>query len=265
MGEFLYEKRDHIAYITLNCPEKMNAVTQEIHEGLIYAWDDVKRDDNVRVAILTGAGDRAFCSGMDLRDAAETGGPSTRIDAKNTSIHDLSGGGTAIQCGVWKPVVTAVNGVCAGGGLHFVADSDITICAEHATFLDTHVSVGQVSALEPIGLVQRAHFGVVLRMALMGRGERVSAQQAMQWGLVTEVVPKEELMPRAQAIAETLCKNSPAAMIETKRAIWQSLELGRRDALQCGWDILTAHWQHPDYLEGPRAFIEKREPNWVMR
>src|SRR5205807_2647156 len=171
-----------VATITLNRPDRLNALDRTLARDLADAWRTVGDDDEVRAVILTGAG-RGFCSGLDL-DAAAVSAPEP---TQRTAFHD-SVRLTAVHNGVWKPVVTAVNGVCAGGGLHFVADSDITICSEDATFLDPHVSVGQVSALEPIGLVRRVPFEVVMRMALMGREERLDADTALRCGLVSEVV-----------------------------------------------------------------------------
>jgi enoyl-CoA hydratase/carnithine racemase len=255
----LYEKRGHVATMTINRPERMNAFNADVHARFPLLWEEVKRDDDVRVVIVTGAGERAFTTGMDVKDAATTGGPAARQSSENVHEHARL---TAIQAKVWKPVICAVNGVCAGGGLHFVADSDIVICAEHATFVDTHVSVGQVAALEPIVLSRKIPLGTVLRMALIGRGERLSAQQALQVGLVSQVVPAEQLMPEAHRIAELLCENSPAAMMKTKQAIWESLDMGLHDGLQHGWTLLRSHWTHPDYREGPRAFAERRKPEW---
>jgi enoyl-CoA hydratase/carnithine racemase len=163
---------------------------------------------------------------------------------------------------MWKPVIVAVNGVCAGAGLHFVAEGDIVLAADHATFLDPHVSVGQVAAFEPILLARRMPLGAVTRMCLLGRAERIDAETAKSLGLVSEVVPGPSLQARALELAEALKGNSPAAMIGTKKAVWRSLEQGLSDAMAEGWKLITAHWSHPDATEGPRAFVEKRSPKW---
>lgn len=255
----IYEKRNHIAYITLNNPERLNALSEAMKRELPLVWEDVKTDPDIRVAIVTGAGNRGFCTGMDVRAAAETGGPAaTREDPGDHRSLRL----TALHCEVWKPVITAVNGVCAGGGLHFVADSDLVLCAEHATFLDTHAFVGQVAATEFIGLARRIPFEAVMRMILVGRYERMTAQRAYELGLVSEVVPGERLLDRATEIAGWICEASPAAVQRSKRALWASLDRGLDEALREGYRILREHWSHPDYLEGPRAFAERRKPNW---
>jgi enoyl-CoA hydratase/carnithine racemase len=131
---------------------------------------------------------------------------------------------------VRKPIITAVNGVCAGGGLHFVADSDMVIASTSASFLDTHVSVGQVSALETIGLARRAAFSAVARMALTGVHERVTAEDACRLGWVSEVVSPAELRPTAQRLGELIAGNDPESLVATKRALWQSLEVGLAEA-----------------------------------
>jgi enoyl-CoA hydratase/carnithine racemase len=164
---------------------------------------------------------------------------------------------------VWKPVICAVNGLCVGGGLHFVVDSDIVIASQNASFMDTHVNVGMVGALENIGLAKRLPLGSALRMTLMGRHYRMPAERAYQLGLVDELVETPEaLLPAAEEMARLLLQNSPQAMSLSKQAVWSSLEVGYRDALEYGWSLLRNHWSHPDFSEGPKAFGEKRDPEW---
>jgi enoyl-CoA hydratase/carnithine racemase len=146
---------------------------------------------------------------------------------------------TGWHLGVTKPIITAVNGVCAGGGLHFLADSDIVIASSRATFLDPHVSVGQVSAFETIGLARRASFTAVARMALTGAHERVSAQDAHRLGWVSEVTEPAELEPTAQALAERIAENDPRAVMQTKRALWRALDTGLTEAR---YEAIGEHW-----------------------
>ncbi len=168
---------------------------------------------------------------------------------------------TAWHNDVWKPVITAVNGICAGGGFHWIADSDIVIAASDAQFFDPHVSIGQVVSIEAIGLMKRMPVEAVMRMAFVGRYERMSAQRAYELGMISEVVdPPERLRDAAQELAEKIAKNSPAAMAATKRALWGALEMGLTDACKAGARELVGMWGHPDQEEGPRAFAEKREP-----
>ena len=166
---------------------------------------------------------------------------------------------------MWKPVIAAVNGVCAGGGLHFVADADIVIASSNATFIDPHVSIGQVAASEDIALVQKSPAEAIMRMALVGRHERLTAERARQLGILSEVVdPPERLPAVAQELAEKIARNSPAAMRATKQALWGALELGLTDACRAGAAELVSMWGHPDQTEGPLAFAEKREPRWAL-
>jgi len=264
---------DHIVVLTLNYPERLNPVGGELSERLVQIWPQIDADPTVRVVVLTGAG-RGFCSGANLGPWAESGGSrlaQVGVDAiERRGLPGYRGPSaqayprfTARQAHVYKPVITAVNGVCAGAGLHFIADSDIVICSDTATFVDTHVNVGQVSALEPIGLTRKIPLGSVTRMVCMGKHERLTAQRALEIGLVSEVVPHDTLMERAIEIARQVATASPTALQTSLRAIWESLELGLTAAYYNGFAPLTAHWDHPDAQEGPRAFMEKREPKWT--
>lgn len=156
-----------------------------------------------------------------------------------------------------------MNGTCVGGGHHFVVDADIVVASRNAAFIDSHVNVGMVGAIENIGLAKRLPLGTALRMTLMGNRYRLSSERAYQLGLVDELAETpDEVRALAQDMAAQIAKNSPQAMALSKRAIWGALEDGYGAALEHGWDLLRAHWRHPDFVEGPRAFAEKREPVW---
>jgi len=164
---------------------------------------------------------------------------------------------------VWKPVICTVNGLCVGGGLHFVVDADVVVASANASFLDAHVNVGMVGAVENIGLARRLPLGTALRMTLQGRDFRLGARRAHELGMVDELVETPaEVLPAALAIAASMAKNSPRAMALSKQAVWGSLERGYRQALEHGWSLVRGHWSHPDFTEGGRAFAEKREPVW---
>ena len=228
-----YDKRNHRALITLNRPEVMNAFNLRMQEELKWVWQDVRNDDDVRVVILTGAGEKAFCTGIDLRGWER---PEGEDDGSTDLWHAEENGSrlTARQNDVWKPVITAVNGMCCGGAFYFIDDSDIIICSENATFFDSHVSYGLVAALEPIGLLHRIPFGEIMRIALTGLDERVSAQKAQQIGLVSEVVPLDDLVPAAERLAESIASHPPIAVQGTVKAMWRSLEVGRTAAMELG-------------------------------
>jgi enoyl-CoA hydratase/carnithine racemase len=258
----LYEIDGGVATITLNRPDRHNAFTVVMGRELKQVWAEVKRDPAVVCAIVTGAGDKAFCTGMDVADVADG-------SASETARMEREGGRpfyfflTALQNQCWKPVITAVNGMVVGGGLHFIADSDLILAAEHATFFDTHVKVGLVAGLEPVGLARRIPLEAVLRMALLGGAERMTAQQALALGLVGEVLPRERLLPRARELAAKIAEHSPTALARSKQAIWASLDTGLQDALDRAEQIIEAHGGHPDLPEGSRAFVEKRKPRWA--
>lgn len=252
-----YEVDAGVAVIRLNRPARKNAVNRQMSRELPTLWRMFERDQSAAVAIVTAAGDDAFCTGADLADLPEMlfdedGAPS--IDSIRW---------TSLQNDVWKPVICAVNGVVLGGGLHFLADSDFVLAADHAWLSDTHVSVGLVSALELTPLARRMPMGEVLRLALVGRDARMTAQRAHQLGLVSELCATQDLLARAKTLALSIAKNSPSAMARTKRAVWRSKELGLQDSLRKSWADIVEHNQGPDFEEGVRAFIEKREPRWA--
>jgi E-phenylitaconyl-CoA hydratase len=255
-----YEQQDRVVIITLNRPERLNAFNLTMAGELRAAWEAVKRDTDVVCVVLTGAGERAFCTGMDVADVArgETE-ESARVGRDTSPWCHL----TAVQNRCWKPVITAVNGMVCGGGLHFIADSDLILCAETATFFDTHVKVGLVAGLEPVALARRLPLEAVLRMALLGGSERLGARRAYEIGLVGEVVASDVLMLRARELAGAISQHSPTALARTKRAIWESLDVGLDEALDRTWRIIQEHSDHPDLGEGSRAFVEKRRPRWV--
>ncbi|MEE8581578.1 MAG: enoyl-CoA hydratase/isomerase family protein [Myxococcota bacterium] len=257
----LYETQDGVATLTLNRPERHNAFNVGMAYELGRAWEQIKKDPEVRCVIVTGAGDKALCTGMDVADVAA--GNAAADEAPGEDGRPWYQHLTAIHNRCWKPVITAVNGMVCGGGLHFIADSDLIVCADHATFFDTHVKVGLVAGLEPVGLARRIPLEAVLRMALLGGSERLSAQRAYELGLVGEVVPLADLMRRARELARLISQHSPAALARTKRAIWESLDVGLEEALRRTWTLIGEHGDHPDIQEGPRAFVEKRKPRWL--
>lgn len=258
-----YEVADGVATITLNRPERHNAFTVAMAAELRRAWDDVKRNPDVVVAIVTGAGDKAFCTGMDVVEVASGSAREESARMEREEGKPFYAFLTAIQNRCWKPVITAVNGMVVGGGLHFIADSDLIVCAEHASFFDTHVKVGLVAGLEPVGLARRIPLEQVLRMALLGGSERMTAQQALAFGLVGEVVPKERLLPRARELAAKIAEHSPTALALSKQSIWESLDGGLHDGLARTWRRIQQHAEHPDLTEGAQAFVEKRKPRWA--
>jgi enoyl-CoA hydratase len=255
----IVERDGPVGWLINNRPDRLNAMSAQMRDEFAIAWQELDADPEVRVIVHTGAG-RAFQTGVDVTEIATDG---VGMERYRDSVADFDLHFTSWHQGVWKPVITAVNGICAGGGFHWVADADIVIAASDAQFFDPHVSVGQVVAVEAIGLLRKMPVEAVMRMAFVGRYERLSAQRAYELGMISQIVdPPEQLRGEAQALAEKIAKNSPAAMRATKRALWGALELGLTDACRAGAAELVSMWGHPDQMEGPLAFAEGREPVW---
>ncbi|MET0147899.1 MAG: enoyl-CoA hydratase/isomerase family protein [Acidimicrobiales bacterium] len=255
----IIEKHGSVGWLINDRPDQLNAMNSAMRDEFADAWLELDRDPDVRVIVHTGNG-RAFQTGVDVSEIA---GDGVGFERYRESVENWDLHFTAWQQGVRKPVITAVNGICAGGGFHWVAEADIVIAASDAQFFDPHVSIGQVVAIEAIGLMRKMPAEAVMRMALVGRHERMSAQRAYELGMISEVVdPPERLREAAQELAEKIAQNSPAAMAATKRALWGSLELGLTDACRAGAQDLVSMWGHPDQTEGPAAFAERREPEW---
>jgi len=218
---------DRVATITLDRPEALNAFDRQMCEEVRAAWRLVKDDPAVHAVVLRAAGDRAFCAGLDVKKAY--GQPD---DVWN---HEDPGELLSPKWQkVWKPVVCAVNGLCTAGAFYFLNEADVVICSPEATFFDSHVSAGMVSALEPVGLMRRIGLAETLRMALMGNDERVTAETALRISLVTEVVDRDRLWDRAHEIAAGIAAKPTAATQGTVRAIWESLDRPYRAAMEQG-------------------------------
>ena len=216
-----------VATITLNRADKLNAINAEMLAEIKRLWIAVRDDDHVHAVVFRASGERAFSSGLDRvqgfnypSNVWNKPDPGESLDPKH---HKL-----------WKPVICAVNGMCAGGAFYIVGAADIVIAADDATFFDPHVDYGLVAALEPISMSRRMPLGEVLRMSLLGVEERMSAQRAHQIGLVSELVPPERLWDRAQHLAAVIAGKPSVATQGTVRAIWESLDTGRSQAMARG-------------------------------
>ncbi len=253
------ERVGPVGWLINNRPEQLNAMSSLMRDEFEVAWKTLDADPEVRVIVHTGAG-RAFQTGVDVTELATDG---QGMERYRESVEQWTLRFTAWQNKVWKPVITAVNGICAGGAFHWIADADIVIASSNAAFFDPHVSVGQVVSIEAIGLMKKMPVEAVMRMAFVGRYERMTAQRAYELGMISEVVdPPERLREVAQELAEKIAKNSPAAMAATKRALVGAMEHGLTEACRAGAKELVSMWGHPDQEEGPRAFAEKRDARW---
>jgi enoyl-CoA hydratase/carnithine racemase len=228
----LFDVADHVASITLNRPEVMNAFDQRMVDEFSEIWARVRREDDIHVVVLRAAGERAFCTGVDVSKGITL--------AENVWSQDDPGRGLSPkQNKVWKPVIAAVHGMVAGGAFYWLNDCDIVIGADDATFFDPHVSYGMTSALEPIGLARRIPLGEALRWALVGLDERMSAQRAREIGLLSELVPYAELWERADQLARLIAAKPPAAVQGTVKAVWETLDLDRETAQAVGFNYTT--------------------------
>ncbi|RMD86336.1 MAG: enoyl-CoA hydratase/isomerase family protein, partial [Candidatus Dadabacteria bacterium] len=204
---FLYEKRGHIALMTINRPEAMNAFTGEMLRAMDAAFADFNEDDNLRVAILTGAGDKAFSAGMDLKEAIPALQAGDEMGYEDHTKRPFSD--------VFKPIIAAVNGHCIAGGLEFLQGTDIRVAAEHATFGLGEVRWGIIpTGGTHIRLPRQIPWAVAMELLLTGRP--IDAQRAYDIGLVNRVVPKEKLMETAMELAEVICENGPLAVRTAK-------------------------------------------------
>lgn len=249
------EGDDHVATITLNRTDKLNGFNDQMCAEFAHAWARVRDTDSIHATVLRAHG-RAFSVGIEAAGGLEM--LSYENVWRQTDPGDKLG---PKACNVWKPVVMAVNGMLASGAFYWLNEADIVICADDAQFFDAHVSFGMVSALEPIGLMRRIDLGEVLRLALMGTDERVTAATALRIGLVSEIVPAAGLHQRAQEIAAAIAAKPSAATQGTVRAIWDSLDCGRRAALAAG----QRYWQVGNPLAAKQFDASARKRDWRPR
>lgn len=249
----LFEISDHVATVTLNRPARLNAFNETMVDEFDTIWRLVRDDDDIHVVVLRAAGDRAFCTGVDAQDGPWwQDQPVFRQQDPGATL-----GAKAQQ--VWKPVIAAVHGMAAGGAMYFLNEADIVIASEDATFFDPHATAGLVSALEPIGMLQRGvPLGDVLRWALAGNDERLTAATALRLGIVTEVVPRDELWGRAGALAAEIAARRPDAVQGTVRAIWEALDVPPSIARQRG----LAYTQVGNGEQAPDVTIPRVEPRF---
>ncbi len=257
----IYEKKDHIAFVTLNRPEARNAYDDQMHGDLDKVWRDVRGDTNVWAVVLTGAGRDAFCAGRDVKELAEyqrQGREVPRYDPASPTYGQF--GAYVHQYRVRKPIVGAINGLAVGGGLMMLLSCDLRVMSDTAWLGDMHVNVGQLGGA--LRLVQALPYAVACELALMGG--RMNAQRAYEVGLVNRVVSYEEVLPEATRMAERVCEMAPLAVQRSKELMQLFLQP------EAGLEQLDEHYMADmrlteDGREGPRAFREKRKPVWKGR
>lgn len=260
-----YEVDGHKATITLNRPDALNALSPHMITELRTAYHEAENDDEIWLMIVTATG-RAFCTGADVKEIPGDGKVLNERPYLSTYEQwEAPQEGTPPFRTMTKPVIVAVNGICCGAGLDWVTTGDIVIASDKATFFDPHVSIGLVAAREMVRLARALPRSVALRMALMGKHERMTVQRAYELGLITEIVEHDKLLERAHEIADTLNLNAPLAVRGTRLAIHKTLDMPLHEGEILAETFRERVTRTQDALEGPRAFVEKRTPNWQAR
>jgi enoyl-CoA hydratase/carnithine racemase len=224
----LYREENGVAYVTLNRPEVQNSFDYTMIDELAQVWQSLRSNEAVRCVVLTGAGDKAFCTGNDRNTIPFD----VKWDPYTYDDPGLTIGPRVNR--LWKPVIAAVNGTAAAGAFYLLGQVDFIIAAEHATFVDPHVTYAMPAVYEPIEALAKMPFGEAMRVALLGVNERMSARRAYEIGFVSEVVPLAELMDAATWAAETIAAQPPAAIMATVRTLWAAREMFPTQATALG-------------------------------
>ncbi|MEC9000245.1 MAG: enoyl-CoA hydratase/isomerase family protein [Actinomycetota bacterium] len=259
----LVEIADHVATVTLNRPDAHNAFTTGMQRECRTLWEALRGDDDVHVVVLTGAGEKAFCTGIDRNEpfTALDDGPAL-YGTSNNFMYDDPGDWLGPKSNdLWKPVIGAVNGMACGGAFYLLGECDVLLAAEHASFFDPHVSYGMPAVYEPMKMLDKMPFGEVMRMSLTGNGERISAETALRMGLVSEVVPFEGLAGAAGRLARTIAANPPWAVQGTLRAIWAAQDLGRLGSRTMAASILSTATDKAALAAGSEGFATGKRPD----
>jgi enoyl-CoA hydratase/carnithine racemase len=271
----LYEVADGVATVTLNRPEKHNAFNLQMQAELRTVWRALRREDSVRVIVLTGAGDRAFCAGIDRDEtmghwSSESDVVTQRGEigyASATPWHfDDPGENIGPKTNdLWKPVIAAVNGIACAGAFYLLGEVDVVIAAENATFFDPHVTYGMTAGFESMHLLQKMPFHEIMRIALAGAHERMSAARAYDIGFVTEVVEGDELMAAAHRFASIVASAPATAIQGTVRSLWTAQELSRHQALDMARVIVRLGSDPAALYEGQQRFEKQGRVEWRKR
>jgi enoyl-CoA hydratase/carnithine racemase len=266
----LYEERDGVAWVTLNRPEVHNAFDSRMQRELFELWRALRTDDGVRVVVLTGAGDKAFCTGIDRTETIGTPESERRPGrvGRTSTPFMFDDPGASIgpkSCDLWKPVIAAVNGMACGGAFYMLGEVEFIIAAEHATFFDPHVTYGMTAAFEPMHMLQKMPFHEIMRLSLLGNHERMSAKRAHEIGLVSEVVPAATLHETAEWAAAAIASAPPLAIQGTLRAIWAARELTRQQAIGLGYAFIGLGTNQESIRQGQEFFASGKRIKWRLR
>ena len=266
-----YEEADGVATVTLNRPDVHNAFNSLMQREVHSLWRALRRHDDVRCIVLTGAGEKAFCTGIDRME--QMGGESTDstdpdvVGSGSTPFHFNDPGDNLgpKSCDLWKPVIAAVNGMACGGAFYMLGETEFIIAAEHATFFDPHVTYGMCASFEPIHMSGIMPFPEIMRISLMGNYERMSAARAHQIGMVSEVVPGDQLAARAHEVAAMIASQPARAVEGTVRALWSTREMPQREAVRLGYAYVAMGTDQASIAEGQQLFASGKRVEWKLR
>ena len=258
MSEILiFEKKEHIAYLTLNRPDQRNAINLEMYRRLTESWDRINEDNDIRVVIVTGAGDKAFSAGMDLKEVARL-----RKEGKKDFLKLVDDPFLLKMRSVKKPIIAAINGKVFAGGFLLSLNSDMRVAVEGTTFAITESQIGRGSPWA-IPLLWMLPLGIIMELSLTG--DPIPADRMYQMGLINRLVKREELMPTAVAIAERIRDNAPLSVMAAKESLLRGMDFGLAAGFEKAVEIYESVYSSEDAQEGPRSFAEKRKPVWKGR
>jgi enoyl-CoA hydratase/carnithine racemase len=266
----LLTKEDGVAWLSLNRPAVANAINQQMQDELREVWRDLRYDNDVRCVVLTGEG-KNFCTGIDRAEAVSEENNKAMAEGNYPGyptpwMYDDPGrdiGPKQRDC--WKPVIAAVHGMACGGAFYMLGEVEFIIAAEDTTFFDPHVTWGMTAAFEPIQMIRKMPFQEIMRLSLLGADERMSAERAREIGLVTEVVPNEELRERAAWAARVIADSPPVAVQGTMRALWTGLEVSRHQGLEVANLFTRIGSDAKTFWEGQQRFESGYRPKWRLR
>jgi len=272
-----YEEDDGVAWVTLDRPDVYNAFNAVMQRELRTLWRALRRHDDVRAVVLTGAGDKAFCTGIDRNEALGDATGDATVGEDGEAVH-VGAGSTPFMfddpgddlgpktCDLWKPVIGAVNGMACGGAFYLLGEVDFIIATEQATFFDPHVTYGMAASFEPLQMTGRMPFGELARMTLLGASERMSAQRAHEVGLVSELAADvADLRERAEWAARQIADAPALAVQGSLRALWAGRDLTRGQALALGYAFVGLGNSEDSLAEGQERFASGARIDWRLR
>jgi len=255
------EKKGHVTTVTINRPDVMNSISPLVSVEMDHAFNDFDTDPQQWVCIVTGAGEKAFSAGNDLKFQA-VNGPARMREIMQGVKGGFAGITSRFDC--YKPFIAAVNGLALGGGFEIALACDVIVASEKASFGFPEPRVGLIPGAGGVHRLPR-QIPYHLAQYMIMTSKRITAQQAMQYGLVAEIVPLSELIPTVEKIAAEILLGAPISIRAAKEATLKGLDVTLQEAISTQFPGQTAMYQSEDFIEGPKAFVEKRPPNWKGR